>query len=294
MLARPPSLCVCSTSCSSEFLLDPTLSWDHMKRLKINAFETSTSLASGFQPCKNKVYHSTKERLGWPSERLEGVEVVNIKPLPRWSRCDRDCCTYCRKSSMRKWRNCTFMHSGTELSPSGWSSRGFRRVSPVRSSPGTKNPSWELTKWLPHWRSCRALQLESHGELRFAIPAGRPRISWTTSSLSLRSLFSRMRAARETSPSRMSTPGAPFPLSCRDHDGRLRRARAVLIACLHGTSTYRLFGSFLLLWEVLCGMYLLLWTYCRGGIGLIVASLFLVTSPSSYSWYWAFGRKLNF
>ena len=73
------------------------------------------------------------------------------------------------------------------------------------------------------WRSHRALQLESHEELRFTIPAGRPRISWRTSSSSLRSLFSRMRAARKTSPLGMATPGASLPLACRHHVGRHRR-----------------------------------------------------------------------
>ena len=66
-----------------------------------------------------------------------------------------------------------------------------------------------------------------------------------------------MRAARKTSPLRVAAPGEPFPLSCRHHDGRLRRARAVLFSCLHSTSTYRLFGSFVLLWEVLCGLFFL-------------------------------------
>ena len=44
-----------------------------------------------------------------------------------------------RKSSMRKWRNCTFKYSVRRFS--FWSSRGFRRVSPVRGSPGPKNSS---------------------------------------------------------------------------------------------------------------------------------------------------------
>ena len=43
---------------------------------------------------------------------------------------------YCRKSSLRKLRNCTFKYSVRSFSFR--SSRGFRRVSPVRGSPGTK------------------------------------------------------------------------------------------------------------------------------------------------------------
>ena len=43
---------------------------------------------------------------------------------------------YCRKSSMRKLRNCTCKYSVRRFSFR--SSRGFRRVSPVRGSPGTK------------------------------------------------------------------------------------------------------------------------------------------------------------
>ena len=31
------------------------------------------------------------------------------------------------------------------------------------------------------------------------------------------------------------------------------------------TSTYRLFGSFVQLWEILCGFVLIVWTYCRRG-----------------------------
>ena len=38
------------------------------------------------------------------TESTEGMQVDNIKPLRLWSRCDG----LCRKSSMRKWRNCTF------------------------------------------------------------------------------------------------------------------------------------------------------------------------------------------
>ena len=41
-------------------------------------------------------------------------------------------------------------------------------------------------------------------------------------------MFSPMRAARKTSPLGVAAPGEPFPLSCRHHDGRHRRARAVL------------------------------------------------------------------
>ena len=63
---------------------------------------------------------------------LDGMQVDNIKPLRLWSRCDG----HCRKSSMRKWRNCTFKYSVRRFSFQ--SSRGFRRVSPVRGSPGTK------------------------------------------------------------------------------------------------------------------------------------------------------------
>ena len=70
-------------------------------------------------------------RLGW-LRRLEGMQVDNIKPLRLWSRCDG----HCRKSSMRKWRNCTFKYSVRRFSFR--SSRGFRRVSPVRGSPGTQ------------------------------------------------------------------------------------------------------------------------------------------------------------
>ena len=45
---------------------------------------------------------------------------------------------------MRKWRNCTFKYSVRSfyLLVFTWISPG------VPSSPGTKNPSWELIKWL--------------------------------------------------------------------------------------------------------------------------------------------------
>ena len=75
-----------------------------------------------------------------------------------------------------------------------------------------------------------------------------------------------MWAARKTSPLGVAAPGVPFPLSCRHHDGRLPHARTVLFACLHSTSTYRLFGPFVQLWEVLCGFVLTVWTYCRPSI----------------------------
>ena len=70
-----------------------------------------------------------------------------------------------------------------------------------------------------------------------------------------------MWAARKTSPLGVAAPGVPFPLSCRHHDGRLRRARPVLFACLYSTSTYRFFGSFV---QSLGN--------CSGGIGLFVAT----------------------
>ena len=70
----------------------------------------------------------------------------------------------------------------------------------------------------------------------------------------------------------MAALGAPFPLSCRHHDGRLRRAR--LFACLHSTSTYRFFGSFVQLWE-----YSVVCTYC---MEVLPPAYVLVTSPSSY------------
>ena len=56
-------------------------------------------------------------------EGLEGLKVNNIKPqkvpsLPRWPLSDRSrfltqktISTSCRRSSMRKWRNCTSLHS---------------------------------------------------------------------------------------------------------------------------------------------------------------------------------------
>ena len=64
--------------------------------------------------------------------------------------------------------------------------------------------------------------------------------------------------------------GAPFPLSCRHHGGRLRCARPVLFACLHSTSTHRLFSG-----KYSVVLYLL--------HGRIAARLFffLVTSPLS-------------
>ena len=84
-----------------------------------------------------------------------------------------------------------------------------------------------------------------------------------------------MRAARKTSPLGVAAPGVPFPLSCRHHDGRLRRARAVLFTLspqhVH-FSPLRILRTTLgsTLWFVL-----VVWTYCRGGIGHFVARLFL-------------------
>ena len=64
--------------------------------------------------------------------------------------------------------------------------------------------------------------------------------------------------------------------------------------CLHSTSTFRLFRSFVLLWEVLCGFYLMYGTYCRGGIGYFVARLFFGYVAFFIFLYWAYGRQLNF
>ena len=44
------------------------------------------------------------------AQSLGETKIVNIKPL-RWPRCDRAGCTYCIKSLIEKWQNCTLMHS---------------------------------------------------------------------------------------------------------------------------------------------------------------------------------------
>ena len=44
------------------------------------------------------------------AQSLGEMKIVNIKPL-RWPRCDRAGCTYCIKSLIEKWQNCTLMHS---------------------------------------------------------------------------------------------------------------------------------------------------------------------------------------
>ena len=60
---------------------------------------------------------------------LEDMEVVNIKPLRRWSRCDRAGCTTCQKSSMSKCRNCSFMCSVRRSLKALSTQRGVRRSS---------------------------------------------------------------------------------------------------------------------------------------------------------------------
>ena len=64
MLARPP---VCSTSCSSEFLLDSKLSWDRRKKFKNNALVRN-------------IGHFDKEIDFACSEGSEGLKVYIIKP----------------------------------------------------------------------------------------------------------------------------------------------------------------------------------------------------------------------
>ena len=44
------------------------------------------------------------------AQSLGETKIVNIKPL-RWPRFDCAGCTYCIKSLIEKWQNCTLMHS---------------------------------------------------------------------------------------------------------------------------------------------------------------------------------------
>ena len=60
--------------------------------------------------------HFLTSRLSWLAQGAwTACKFDNIKPLRLWSRCDR----HCRKSSMRKWRNCTFKYSVRSFSQCG-------------------------------------------------------------------------------------------------------------------------------------------------------------------------------
>ena len=70
------------------------------------------------------------------AQTLGEIKIVNIKPL-RWSLCDRAGCTYCLKSLIGKWQNCTLMHSVRSFHLCD-NSGLLGEVSPLRGSPGTK------------------------------------------------------------------------------------------------------------------------------------------------------------
>ena len=60
---------------------------------------------------------------------LKDMEVVNMKPLRLWSRCDSAGCTTCQNSSMSKCRNCSFMRSVRRSLKALSTQRGVRRSS---------------------------------------------------------------------------------------------------------------------------------------------------------------------
>ena len=90
---RSPAPCMSPTSSSSP------------RKISTSSFLSTRTMRSLATP------DMLTMRSTWLAQTLGRHGSVNIKLLPRWSRCDRADCTYCRKSSMRKWRNCTFEHS---------------------------------------------------------------------------------------------------------------------------------------------------------------------------------------
>ena len=90
-------------------VISTSSSVDFLKKLKSNAFVGDTG--------------HLDTRSAWLAQRAWDMEVINNKPRkivsssPVWTRCDRagfkptrTMSTCCRRSSMRKWQNYTFLH----------------------------------------------------------------------------------------------------------------------------------------------------------------------------------------
>ena len=98
------------------------------------------------------------------AQTLGEMKFVNIKLL-RWSLCDRAGCTYCLKSLIGKWQNCTLMHSVRSFHLCD-NSGLVGEVSPLRGSPGTKKIRAESSSNGSEIAECRVHSAQNfHAEL---------------------------------------------------------------------------------------------------------------------------------